>query len=125
MARVDELKKIVPPGMTLPEMSLRFILSNPDVSTTIIGMRKLDHVKENIALSDAGPLDASSAPEVESASLGSHAARNGPTEIRTFAAHDTFGMRERSAGAASGYGIIISEDRAARGVRSDRYLQKP
>jgi aryl-alcohol dehydrogenase-like predicted oxidoreductase len=57
LARVDELKKIVPPGMTLAEMSLRFILSNPDVGTTIIGMRKLAHVKENIAVSDAGPLD--------------------------------------------------------------------
>ena len=45
------------PGMTLPEMSLRFILSNPDVSTTIIGMRNLNHVKENFAASDAGPLD--------------------------------------------------------------------
>jgi aryl-alcohol dehydrogenase-like predicted oxidoreductase len=57
LTRVEELKKIVPPGMTLPEMSLRFILSNPDVGTTIIGMRKLAHVKENIAVSDAGPLD--------------------------------------------------------------------
>ncbi len=58
MARVDALKKILPPGMTLPEMSLRFILSNPDVGTTIIGMRKLAHVNENFATSDAGPLDA-------------------------------------------------------------------
>src|SRR5271154_6176628 len=57
LSRVDELKKILPPGMSLPEMSLRFILSNPDVGTTIIGMRKLAHVKENIAVSDAGPLD--------------------------------------------------------------------
>jgi aryl-alcohol dehydrogenase-like predicted oxidoreductase len=57
IARVDELKKLLPMGMTLPELSLRFILSNPDVSTTIVGMRKLNHVKENIALSDAGPLD--------------------------------------------------------------------
>lgn len=57
LARVDELKKILPGGMTLAEMSLRFILSNPDVGTTIIGMRKLAHVKENIAVSDAGPLD--------------------------------------------------------------------
>jgi aryl-alcohol dehydrogenase-like predicted oxidoreductase len=57
LARVDELKKILPPGMTLAEMSLRFILSNPDVGNTIIGMRKLVHVKENIATSDAGPLD--------------------------------------------------------------------
>src|ERR1700693_4368286 len=55
--RVDELKKIVPPRMTLPDMALRFILSNPTVSTTIVGMRKPEHVKQNIALSDAGPLD--------------------------------------------------------------------
>jgi aryl-alcohol dehydrogenase-like predicted oxidoreductase len=57
LTRVDELKKIVPAEMTLPEMSLRFILSNPDVGTTTIGMRKLAHVKENLAVSDAGPLD--------------------------------------------------------------------
>jgi aryl-alcohol dehydrogenase-like predicted oxidoreductase len=39
-------------------MALRFILSNPAVSTIIVGMRKLDHVRQNIAMSDAGPLDA-------------------------------------------------------------------
>jgi aryl-alcohol dehydrogenase-like predicted oxidoreductase len=55
--RVDELKKIVPAGMTLPEMAMRFILSHPAVSTTIAGMRKAEHVRENIAASDAGPLD--------------------------------------------------------------------
>jgi aryl-alcohol dehydrogenase-like predicted oxidoreductase len=58
IARVEAVKKIVPAGMTLPEMSLRFILSNPVVSTTIVGMRKPNHVKENIATSDAGALDA-------------------------------------------------------------------
>jgi aryl-alcohol dehydrogenase-like predicted oxidoreductase len=57
--RVDELKKIVPPDMTLAEMSLRFVLSHPAVSTQIIGMRRHAHVKENIAVSDAGPLDTS------------------------------------------------------------------
>lgn len=55
--RVEKLKKVVPPGMTLPEMALRFILSNPTVSTTIVGMRKPEHVESNIATSDAGPLD--------------------------------------------------------------------
>jgi aryl-alcohol dehydrogenase-like predicted oxidoreductase len=55
--RVDHLKKILPQGMTLPEMALRFILSNPAVSTTIAGMRKPEHVRQNIAASDAGPLD--------------------------------------------------------------------
>jgi aryl-alcohol dehydrogenase-like predicted oxidoreductase len=58
MDRVDELQKIVPPGMTLPQMAMRFILSNPDVSTTIPGMRRSEHVQQNVATSDAGPLDA-------------------------------------------------------------------
>ena len=55
--RVDKLKPLVPKNMTLPEMALRFIVSNPVVSTTIVGMRKPDHVRQNIAVSDAGPLD--------------------------------------------------------------------
>jgi aryl-alcohol dehydrogenase-like predicted oxidoreductase len=55
--RVEKLKELVPPGMTLPEMALRFILANPDVNTTIVGMRKLEHVRRNVAASDASPLD--------------------------------------------------------------------
>jgi aryl-alcohol dehydrogenase-like predicted oxidoreductase len=57
IARVDKLKTIVPPGMTLPEMAFRFILSHPVVGTTIPGMRKAEHVRQNVATSDAGPLD--------------------------------------------------------------------
>jgi aryl-alcohol dehydrogenase-like predicted oxidoreductase len=57
LRRVEKLKTVLPGSMTLPEMALRFVLSDPVVSTTIIGMRKLDHVRQNIALSDAGPLD--------------------------------------------------------------------
>ncbi|RDV16056.1 aldo/keto reductase [Pontibacter diazotrophicus] len=48
----DRLKPLVPQGMTMPEMALRFILSNPDVSTTIPGMRKAPHVKSNLSASD-------------------------------------------------------------------------
>jgi aryl-alcohol dehydrogenase-like predicted oxidoreductase len=55
--RVEKLKTAVPSGMSLPEMALRFILSNPAVSTTIAGMRKADHVRQNLAVSDAGSLD--------------------------------------------------------------------
>jgi aryl-alcohol dehydrogenase-like predicted oxidoreductase len=66
MERVDELKKIVPAGMTLPEMALRFILSNPMVSTTIVGMRKPEHVRQNMALSDSGPLDPALLKKLES-----------------------------------------------------------
>jgi aryl-alcohol dehydrogenase-like predicted oxidoreductase len=39
-------------------MALRFILSNPDVATTIPGMRKPRHVENNLAASDAGALPA-------------------------------------------------------------------
>lgn len=56
LERVEKLKQILSAGMSLPEMALRFVLSHPAVSTTIIGMRKLGHVRENIALSDKGPL---------------------------------------------------------------------
>jgi len=55
--RVEALKQMVPAGMTLPEMALRFILSNPHVSTTIIGMRRPHHVKQNLAAADAAPLE--------------------------------------------------------------------
>lgn len=58
LLRIERLKAILPAGMTLPEMALRFILSNPVVSTTIAGMRKPEHVRLNLRASDAGPLDA-------------------------------------------------------------------
>jgi aryl-alcohol dehydrogenase-like predicted oxidoreductase len=58
LAHVDALKPLVPAGLTLPEMALRFILSNPDVSTVIPGMRKLRNVDANLACSAAGPLAA-------------------------------------------------------------------
>jgi aryl-alcohol dehydrogenase-like predicted oxidoreductase len=55
--RVEQLKQILPSGFTLPQMALRYILSYPVVSTIIVGMRKPEHVRQNIACSDAGPLD--------------------------------------------------------------------
>lgn len=65
--RADALKPLVPTGMTMPEVALRFILDNPTVSTIIPGMRKLKHVESNIAASDAGPL-----PEELHAKLREH-----------------------------------------------------
>ena len=56
LKRVGALQAILPDGMTLPEMALRFILSNRLVSTTIIGMRCPDHVRSNLALSDGAGL---------------------------------------------------------------------
>jgi aryl-alcohol dehydrogenase-like predicted oxidoreductase len=54
--RADKLKPLVPSGMTMPEMALRFILSNTDVATVIPGMRKPDNVRSNLAVGDAGSL---------------------------------------------------------------------
>lgn len=53
----NRLKAIIPPGMDMPEMALRFILNNPTISTIIPGMRKMKHVESNMAASEKGPLD--------------------------------------------------------------------
>ena len=61
--RAEQIKKLLADWnrdretrITMPEIALRFILNNPDVSTIIPGMRKLHHVEANVAASDAGPL---------------------------------------------------------------------
>ena len=58
VVRAEAVRPVIPPGMTMPEMALRFILSNPDVSTVIPGMRKVRHVEANLAASDGGGLEA-------------------------------------------------------------------
>ncbi|MEW6130469.1 MAG: aldo/keto reductase [Acidobacteriota bacterium] len=50
--RADALRPLIPEGMTMPEMALRFILHNKTVSTIIPGMRKIKNVEANIATSD-------------------------------------------------------------------------
>jgi aryl-alcohol dehydrogenase-like predicted oxidoreductase len=52
----EALRPLIPAGMTMPEMALRFILSNPDVSTVIPGMRRARHVEANVAAAEKGPL---------------------------------------------------------------------
>lgn len=57
MDRVERLEKILPPGMSLPEMALRFVISNPDVTTVIPGMRRVVSVAGNVAAERAGALE--------------------------------------------------------------------
>jgi len=54
--RVERLLPLVPEGMDLPELALRFILEQPAVSTAIPGMRKPRHVERNLTASDGTPL---------------------------------------------------------------------
>jgi len=56
VAHAEALRPLIPSGQTMAEIALRFILSNPDVSTTIPGMRKLKNVEANCGTSSAGPL---------------------------------------------------------------------
>lgn len=56
--RAEALRPIVPAGMTMAELALRFILQEPTVSTIIPGMRKIRNVEANVAASDGRPLSA-------------------------------------------------------------------
>jgi aryl-alcohol dehydrogenase-like predicted oxidoreductase len=53
----DALKPLLPAGMSMPEMALRFILSNPQVGTVIPGMRKVNHAEANLKASDGKGLN--------------------------------------------------------------------
>ena len=61
----NALKPLIPQGMTLAEMALRFILSNQDVSVTIPGMRKINHVASNMNAGDGKPLSDSLLKELK------------------------------------------------------------
>jgi aryl-alcohol dehydrogenase-like predicted oxidoreductase len=56
LERVERLRLELPEDMDLPELALRFILHHPAVSTTIPGMRRLQHAERNLGVSDGRPL---------------------------------------------------------------------
>lgn len=56
--RADALRPLIPAGMTMADMALRWTLCDPTVSTVIPGMRKLRNVEANIAVSDGAGLPA-------------------------------------------------------------------
>lgn len=55
--RAERLRPLVPPGMTMPELALRWILDDDRVATIIPGMRKIRNVEANTATSDGARLD--------------------------------------------------------------------
>lgn len=55
--RADALRELLgDEAATLPELALRFILSRPEVSTVIPGMRRAEHARANAAVSDGRAL---------------------------------------------------------------------
>ena len=63
--RAEAIKPLIPKGMTMSEMALRFILGEPSVSTIIPGMRKPKHAESNLRTSDAGLLPPALMKELE------------------------------------------------------------
>ncbi len=49
---LDELR------IPLPELALRFVISNPDISCTLTGARSVEEVEQNVASVEKGPLSA-------------------------------------------------------------------
>jgi aryl-alcohol dehydrogenase-like predicted oxidoreductase len=43
-------------GMSLPELALRFVISNPAISTTLMGARSVEEVEQNVRSVEKGPL---------------------------------------------------------------------
>ncbi len=56
LAAVEELKKLVPPGASLTQFALRWILMFDAVSCAIPGAKRPDQVDSNVAAADLPPL---------------------------------------------------------------------
>ena len=70
----EALRPLIPQGMTMAELAMRWILQIPDVATVIPGMRKIRNVEANIATSDGKAL-----PSDLMASLRAHRWDRTPT----------------------------------------------
>jgi len=55
---VEKLRALLPAGMTLPELALRYIASFDAVTCSIPGARRVEQVEQNVSAADSGPLDA-------------------------------------------------------------------
>ena len=65
LAVVDKLKKLLPIGMTLTQMALRWILMFPEVTCTIPGAKRPAQVEENVAAADLHELPDEVMREIE------------------------------------------------------------
>lgn len=54
--RRSGLERVLPEGMSPMELMLRFTLSHPEMSTTIVGTMNPDHLKGNVSIAERGEL---------------------------------------------------------------------
>ncbi len=62
---VQQLEKLVPPGATLSQLALRWILEFPAVTCAIPGGKRPAQVLENIAASDLAPLSGATLKKID------------------------------------------------------------
>lgn len=43
-------------GLSLPELTIRYIINHKEIATHVAGARELDHVTQNITAANKGPL---------------------------------------------------------------------
>ncbi len=72
-ATSDVLTELVPGIDRVPELALRFVLSNPDVSVALSGMSTMEHVEENLAVAS----DATGLGDEEKQAIDEHMQRLG------------------------------------------------
>lgn len=53
-----KLEQLLEPGMDRHEFILRFTLSHPGMTSTIVGTSKLEHLRSNVEMASRGPLPA-------------------------------------------------------------------
>jgi aryl-alcohol dehydrogenase-like predicted oxidoreductase len=65
LAAVEELKRVVPKGMNLTQMALRWILMFDAVTCSIPGAKRVDQVEDNVKAGDTPSLDASTMKRIQ------------------------------------------------------------
>jgi L-glyceraldehyde 3-phosphate reductase len=58
-ARAAELQKLLPEGMSLPEVALRFAIAHPGVASALVGFGSPEQVEQAVAFAERGPLPTS------------------------------------------------------------------
>ena len=62
---VEDLRPLVPAGMSMAQMALRWILMHPAVTCTIPGARHVAQVEENAAAADLAPLSPATMQQIQ------------------------------------------------------------